>query len=68
MPKRKIRIGDDTYDTLDYKDASFLRKFINSQSKIYAPKRHRLDAFSQRQMSRTIKRARHMALLPFTSK
>ena len=68
MPKRKIRIGDDTYDTLDYKDAIFLRKFINSQAKIYAPKRHRLDAYSQRHMSRTIKRARHMALLPYTAK
>jgi len=68
MPKRKIRVGDDSYDTLDYKDAQFLRKFLNSQAKIYAPKRHRLDAYSQRQMSRTIKRARHMALLPYTTK
>lgn len=68
MPKRKIRIGDDAYDTIDYKDAAFLRKFLNSQAKLYAPKRYNVDAYSQRQIVRTIKRARHMALLPFTAK
>lgn len=68
MPKRKIRIGEEAYDTIDYKDASFLRKFLNSQSKLYAPKRYNVDAYSQRQIARTIKRARHMALLPYTVK
>ena len=68
MAKRKIRIGENTYDTLDYKDFSFLRKFINSQAKIYSPKRHNVDAYSQRQLARAIKRSRHMALLPFTVK
>ena len=60
MPKSKIRVGDESYDAIDYKDAIFLRKFINSQAKLYAPKRHRLDAYSQRQVARTIKRARHI--------
>lgn len=68
MPKRKIRVGDDSYDTIDYKNVAFLKKFLNSQAKLYAPKRHNLDAFSQRQVARNIKRARHMALLPYTTK
>lgn len=68
MPKRTIRVGNEKYDTVDYKDTAFLRKFLNSQAKIYAPKRHNLDAYSQRQVARTLKRARHMALLPFTAK
>ncbi len=68
MAKRKIRIGDNTYNTLDYKDFSFLKRFLNSQSKIYPPNRYNVDAYSQRQIARSIKRARHMALLPFTVK
>lgn len=66
MPKRKIRIGDKTLDAIDYKDSIFLRRFLNSQAKIYPPKRYNVDAYSQRQISRAVKRARHMALLPFT--
>jgi small subunit ribosomal protein S18 len=65
MTKRKIRVGDNSYDEIDYKDSDFLRKFLNSQAKIYPPKRHNVNAYSQRQITQAIKRARHMALLPF---
>lgn len=68
MAKRKIRVGENNYNKIDYKDVEFLKKFLNSQAKIYAPKRHNVDTYSQRQISRSIKRARHMALLPFTVK
>lgn len=68
MAKRKIRIGDKTLDVLDYKDSIFLRRFLNSQAKIYPPKRYNVDSYSQRQLARAIKRSRHMALLPFTVK
>lgn len=68
MAKRKIRIGDKTLDAIDYKDSIFLRRFLNSQAKIYPPKRYNVDAYSQRQISRAVKRSRHMGLLPFTVK
>jgi len=68
MPKRKIRIGDKTLDAIDYKDSAYLRRFLNSQAKIYPSKRYNVDAYSQRQISRAIKRSRHMSLLPFTVK
>jgi small subunit ribosomal protein S18 len=68
MAKRKIRIGEKTLDAIDYKDSIFLRRFLNSQAKIYPPKRYNVDAYSQRQITRAIKRSRHMALLPFTVK
>ncbi len=68
MAQRKIRVGDKAYDTIDYKDAAFLRRFQNSQAKIYPPKRHDVDTYSQRHIARAIKRARYMALLPFTVK
>ena len=33
---------------IDYKDAYFLRKFLNSQGKMYPPKRYGLSAKEQR--------------------
>lgn len=50
---------------IDYKDAYFLRKFLNSQGKMYPPKRHGLSAKEQRGLARAIKRARFMALIPY---
>jgi small subunit ribosomal protein S18 len=52
-------------DNIDYKDAQYLRRFINSQGKIYPPKRYNVSAKCQRRLSRDIKRARTMGLLPF---
>ncbi|MEP7162862.1 MAG: 30S ribosomal protein S18 [Candidatus Moraniibacteriota bacterium] len=53
---------------IDYKDAYFLRRFLNSQGKIYPPKRHGLTAKEQRALSLAIKRARYMALIPYVVK
>lgn len=50
---------------LDYKDAYFLRRFLNSQGKIYPPKRYGLSAKEQRGVANAIKRARYMALVPY---
>jgi small subunit ribosomal protein S18 len=54
--------------SLDYKDAYFLRQFLNSQGKIYPPKRYGLTAKEQRRLSTAIKRARFMALIPYVVK
>lgn len=53
---------------LDYKDAYFLRRFLNSQGKIYPPKRFGLTSTEQRNLSLAIKRARYMALIPYVVK
>lgn len=50
---------------LDYKDAYFLRKFLNSQGKMYPPMRYGLSAKEQRGLALAIKRARFMALIPY---
>jgi len=55
-------------DTIDYKDAYLLRRFMNSLGKIYPPKKHGTCAKHQRELSRAIKRARIMALIPFTTR
>lgn len=55
-------------DKIDYKEAVILRRFMNSQGKIYPPKRHGTCARHQRALSKAIKRARIMAMLPFVVK
>lgn len=52
-------------DHIDYKDAYFLRRFLNSQGKMYPPKRHGLSAKQQRRLALAVKRARYMALVPY---
>lgn len=55
-------------DKIDYKDAYLLRRFMNSQGKIYPPKRHGTCTKHQRFLANAIKRARVMALVPFVVK
>ena len=53
---------------IDYKNAGMLRHFISTQSKIMPRKRSHLCAKHQRHLANAIKRARFMALLPFTTR
>ena len=53
-------------ESVDYKDADTLRKFINERGKIVSRRVSGLSAKQQRMVTRAIKRARNMALLPFT--
>lgn len=51
---------------VDYKDIATLRKFINRQGRINHHQHTQLVAKTQRQLTKAIKRARQMALLPYT--
>ena len=51
---------------IDYKDIDLLRRFISSQKKIIDPKHTTTCAKHQRLLATAIKRARFMALLPYT--
>ncbi len=53
---------------IDYKDPQFLRRFISSYLRILPGKRTGVCSKHQRKLATAIKRARIMALLPFTSK
>ncbi len=53
-------------DYIDYKDIQILQRFISSYSKIVPRKRNGVCAKHQRKLSNAIKRARFMALLPYT--
>ena len=50
---------------IDYKDPDFLLKFINEQGKILPRRLTGTSLKFQRKISVAIKRARHLALLPY---
>ncbi|MCD6149179.1 30S ribosomal protein S18 [bacterium] len=68
MEKKICYFCEQKMDKIDYKDAYLLRRFMNSQGKMYPPKRHGTCAKHQRLLSQAIKRARVMALVPFVIK
>ncbi len=51
----------------DYKDTQFLRRFISPHAKILSSKKTGTCSKHQRIVSQALKRARHMALLPFVA-
>jgi small subunit ribosomal protein S18 len=53
---------------IDYKNTELLRNFLSGQAKILPPRRTGTCAKHQRLLATAIKRARFMALLPFTKK
>lgn len=52
---------------IDYKDAKQLQKFITDQGKIIPRRITGLSAKQHRQLVRAIKRARHLAILPYVA-
>jgi ribosomal protein S18 len=51
----------------DYKDVKTLQRFINIYGQIEPAAKTGLSAKQQRQLSVAIKRARHLALMPFVA-
>jgi len=51
---------------LDYKDVAFLRRFLSDRGRIETRRRSNCCAKHQRALAQAIKRARHLALLPYT--
>nr|YP_010117443.1 ribosomal protein S18 [Neolepisorus fortunei]QPM99709.1 ribosomal protein S18 [Neolepisorus fortunei] len=54
-------------ETIDYKDTSLLRRFVSEQGRILSRRMNRLTSKQQRSVAAAIKRARILALLPFSS-
>ena len=53
-------------EEIDYKDVELLSKFINEMGKISPARMTGTSAKYQRQLTKAIKRARQLALLPYT--
>lgn len=56
----------DKVDTVDYKDGGRLRRFVSDRGKIEPRRKTGTCARHQRRLTIAIKRARHLALLPYT--
>ncbi len=52
---------------VDYKDAEFLKKFLNEQGKILPRRITGTSLKFQRKVAQAVKRARHLALLPYVT-
>ena len=65
--KKYCRFKKSGIKYIDYKDPNFLLKFVNEQGKIL-PRRYTGTSLKyQRKVSAAIKRARHLALLPYVA-
>ena len=63
---RVCKFCTDPSTKIDYKQAEPMRRFITDEGKIRPRRQTGTCAKHQRQLSKAIKRARHVALLPFT--
>jgi small subunit ribosomal protein S18 len=54
-------------ENIDYKDVAKLRRYMSERSKIVPRRVMGTCARHQRQLTIAIKRARHLALLPYAS-
>ena len=52
---------------IDYKDGEFLKKFVNEQGKILPRRLTGTSLKYQKKVAQAVKRARHLALLPFVT-
>lgn len=66
--RRKIcRFCSDSSLDIDYKNYRLLKYFLTERGRIFPRRISGNCAKHQRELTRAIKRARHVALLPFTS-
>ncbi|MGI5920371.1 MAG: 30S ribosomal protein S18 [Syntrophomonadaceae bacterium] len=65
--RRQCNFCADKIENIDYKDLGRLRRYITERGKILPRRITGNCANHQRQLTTAIKRARFMALLPYTS-
>lgn len=77
MPRRKkktffrrrkfCKFTAEHIEYIDYKDVKVMQKYVLESAKIIPRRISGTSARHQRMLSKAIKRARHLALLPFTA-
>lgn len=63
--KKSCYFTDNKIEYIDFKDYELLKKFISDRGKILPRRVTGTKAYYQKHLAVAIKRARHMALLPF---
>ncbi|MCR5537222.1 MAG: 30S ribosomal protein S18 [Succinivibrio sp.] len=65
--RRKFnRFASEGVEEIDYKDVALLKNYVTESGKIVPSRITGTSAKYQRQLSNAIKRARYLALLPYT--
>ena len=64
-PPKKVSHPEPFY--VDYKDLEMLKRYLNEQGKLLPRRVTGASARFQRKLTRAVKRARHMALIPFVA-
>nr|YP_009397237.1 ribosomal protein S18 [Thuretia quercifolia]ARW66423.1 ribosomal protein S18 [Thuretia quercifolia] len=67
LPNKKYTLSKQN-EILDYKDIDGLKKYVNEQGKILSRRSTNLNSKQQKEVTKYIKRARILALLPFLNK
>ena len=65
--KKYCRFKKSGIKYIDYKDAEFLKKFVNEQGRILPRRLTGASLKFQKKVAQAVKRARHLALLPFVT-
>ena len=65
--RKPCKFCADRVEQIDYKDVTRLQKFTSERGKMLPSRVSGTCASHQRQLARAIKRARHVALLPFVA-
>ncbi len=66
--KKYCRFTAEGVKEIDYKDLATLKNYITETGKIVPSRITGTRAFYQRQLSTAVKRARYLALLPYTDR
>lgn len=66
--RRYCRFTEEGIEEVDYKDIAILKDFITETGKIVPSRVTGTKAKYQRQLSTAIKRARYLALLPYSDR
>ena len=65
--KKYCRFKKNGIKYIDYTDPEFLKKFLNEQGKILPRRLTGTSLKFQRKVAQAVKRARHLALLPYVT-
>ena len=66
-PKKYCRFKKSGIKYIDYKNPDFLLKFINEQGKILPRRVTGTSQKFQKKVNKAVKRARHLAILPYVA-
>ena len=64
--RRYCRFTAEGIESIDYKDLNLLKQYISESGKIVPSRVTGTSARYQRQLAEAVKRARYLALLPYT--